>query len=118
MESERQKEIERERQLASGTKAREATVLNKRPFLPKQSDRGPVRPHDFTFHTDLRSEERQKFDQRIKEKEAEMEAAKQQVSLITTTMRLRGHLLFMLFRKWPHLTFHLSKLEHFKYSVW
>ena len=80
LESERQREIERERQLASGTKAREATVLNKRPFLPKQSDRGPLRPQDFTFHTDLRSEERQKFDQRIKEKEAEMEAAKQQVS--------------------------------------
>jgi len=77
LESERQKEIERERQMAL-FKASDAKVLSKRPFMPRQCDKDPVRPRELNLHTDLRSEERQKFDQAIKEKEAEMEAAKQQ----------------------------------------
>ena len=79
LESERQKEIERERQMAL-FKASDAKVLSKRPFMPRQCDKDPVRPRELNLHTDLRSEERQKFDQAIKEKEAKMEAAKQQVS--------------------------------------
>ena len=78
LESERQKEIERERQMAL-FKASDAKVLSKRPFMPRQCDKDPVRPRELNLRTDLRSEERQKFDQAIKEKEAEMEAAKQQV---------------------------------------
>lgn len=77
LESERQKEIERERQMAL-FKASDAKVLSKRPFMPRQCDKEPVRPRELNLHTDLRSEERQKFDQAIKEKEAKMEAAKQQ----------------------------------------
>ena len=34
LENNREKEIERERQMAQGVKAREATVLSKKPFLP------------------------------------------------------------------------------------
>ena len=79
LESERQKEIERERQMAL-FKASDAKVLSKRPFMPRQCDKEPVRPRELNLHTDLRSEERQKFDQAIKEKEAKMEADKQQVS--------------------------------------
>ena len=82
LESERQKEIERERQMAL-FKASDAKVLSKRPFMPKQCDKDPVRPRELNLHTDIRSEERQKFDQQIRDKEAEMEAAKQQVSYTT-----------------------------------
>jgi len=78
LESNREREIERERQLAQGVKAREATVLAKKPFLPTGSDREPVRPLDLHFRTDLRSEERRQFEERRKEKEAELEAARQQ----------------------------------------
>ena len=64
-------------------KASDAKVLSKRPFMPKQCDKDPVRPRELNLHTDIRSEERQKFDQQIRDKEAEMEAAKQQVSYTT-----------------------------------
>ena len=85
LESERQKEIERERQMAL-FKASDAKVLSKRPFMPKQCDKDPVRPRELNLHTDIRSEERQKFDQQIRDKEAEMEAAKQQVSCTTAVI--------------------------------
>jgi len=78
LENNREKEIERERQMAQGVKAREATVLSKKPFLPTGSDREPVRPIDSHLRTELRSEERRQYEQRRKEKEAEMEAARQQ----------------------------------------
>ncbi len=79
LEREREKELERERQLALFT-AKEPTVLNKKPFLPKQCDKDPVKPIDSHLRTELRSETRKQFDQRMKEKEAELEAAKQQVN--------------------------------------
>jgi len=78
LENNREKEIERERQMAQGVKAREATVLSKKPFLPIGSDREPVRPIDSHLRTELRSEERRQYEQRLKEKEAEMEASRQQ----------------------------------------
>merc|ERR1711874_687038 len=78
LENNREKEIERERQMAQGVKAREAMVLSKKPFLPTGSDREPVRPIDSHLRTELRSEERRQYEQRRKEKEAEMEAACQQ----------------------------------------
>ena len=67
--------------MAQGVKAREATVLSKKPFLPTGSDREPVRPIDSHLRTELRSEERRQYEQRRKEKEAEMEAARQQVCI-------------------------------------
>lgn len=78
LESNREKEMERERQLAQGVKAREPKVLSKKPFLPSSSDREPVRPLDLHLRTDLRSEERRQYEQRRKDKEAEMEGARQQ----------------------------------------
>lgn len=78
LESNREKEMERERQLAQGVKAREPKVLSKKPFLPSGSDREPVRPLDLHLRTDLRSEERRQYEQRRKDKEAEMEGARQQ----------------------------------------
>ena len=78
LESNREKELERERQYAQGVKAREAKVLSKKPFLPIGSNREPVRPLDLHLRTDLRSEERKQYEQRRKEKEAEIEAAQQQ----------------------------------------
>jgi len=78
LENNREKEIERERLLAQGVKAREPTVLSKKPFLPSGSDREPVRPIDSHLRTELRSEERRQYEQRRKDKEAEMEAVRQQ----------------------------------------
>ena len=68
--------------MAQGVKAREASVLSKKPFLPTGSDREPVRPIDSHLRTELRSEERRQYEQRLKEKEAEMEASRQQVCII------------------------------------
>ena len=87
MERGREKEVERERQMAL-FKAKDASVLAKKPFLPRQCDKGPVRPIDSHLRTELRSEERRMFEQRLKEKEADMEAARQQVR----------HLLYLNFR--------------------
>ena len=56
-------------------------VLSKKPFLPSSSDREPVRPLDLHLRTDLRSEERRQYEQRRKDKEAEMEGARQQVRI-------------------------------------
>ena len=79
MEKEREMEMERERLLAQGVKARIPVVLKQKPFLPTGSDREPVRPIDSHLRTELRSEERRQYEQRRKEKEAEMEAARQEV---------------------------------------
>ena len=78
LEHNREKEIERERQLAL-FKAKGASVLSKKPFLPKQCDKEPVRPMDSMLRTELRSDQRRAFDQRLKEKEEEMEAVKREV---------------------------------------
>ena len=57
-------------------------VLSKKPFLATGSDREPVRPLDIHLRTDLRSEERRQYEQRRKDKEAEMEGARQQVRIV------------------------------------
>ena len=57
-------------------------MLSKKPFLPSGSDREPVRPLDLHLRTDLRSEERRQYEQRRKDKETEMEGARQQVRIV------------------------------------
>jgi hypothetical protein len=73
LERERRNEIDREKQLAI-FKATEAKVLEKRPFLPKPSDKSPVKALDTELHTEQRAEERKNFDQFMRQKEAELQA--------------------------------------------
>ena len=77
-ENERMKASEEAKRLAT-VKARPMGI-SKSPFLPKPSEREPVRPLDTILHTENRTEERRVFDQHVKQKEAEMQALKVQVS--------------------------------------
>ena len=45
-----------------------------------------MRPLDLHLRTDLRSEERRQYEQRRKDKEAEMEGARQQVRIVKTQL--------------------------------
>ena len=51
----------------------------KTPFMPGPSEKAPVKPMTPNFRSDIRYEERQKFDQFRKQKEAEHQAYKLQV---------------------------------------
>ncbi|XP_063915012.1 targeting protein for Xklp2 homolog isoform X1 [Zophobas morio] len=59
-------------------KARPASVLMMKPFEPKRDETHAVRVEAFQFSTDQRLEARHKFEERLKEKEALMEAQKKQ----------------------------------------
>ena len=54
-----------------------------------------MRPLDLHLRTDLRSEERRLYEQRRKDKEAEMEGARQQVRIVKT--QLHPHQLELFF---------------------
>ena len=53
----------------------------KAPFMPGPSEKAPVKPLTPNFRSDIRHEERQKFDQFRKQKEAEHQAYKLQVDV-------------------------------------
>ena len=53
----------------------------KAPFMPGPSEKDPVIPLTPKFRSDIRHEERQKFDQFRKQKEAEHQAYKLQVDV-------------------------------------
>lgn len=76
-ENERQKEQEKIIQAANSVKAGKDNHL-KAPFMPGPSEKAPVKPLTPNFRSDIRHEERQKFDQFRKQKEAEHQAYKLQ----------------------------------------
>merc|ERR1712156_808191 len=74
---EKQKEQEKIIQAANSVKAGKDNHL-KAPFMPGPSEKAPVKPLTPNFRSDIRHEERQKFDQFRKQKEAEHQAYKLQ----------------------------------------
>ena len=53
-----------------------------------------MRPLDLHLRTDLRSEERRLYEQRRKDKEAEMEGARQQVRIVKTQLHRVSYFFF------------------------
>jgi len=70
------KEALRQQREAANFKATGADILKKDPFRPKPSEKAPSSMDDFQLHSDRRAMERQAFDVRVKQKEAEQEAMK------------------------------------------
>ena len=54
-----------------------------------------MRPLDLHLRTDLRSEERRQYEQRRKDKEAEMEGARQQVRIVKLRNYTVSHISFL-----------------------
>ena len=65
----------------------------KAPFMPGPSEKDPVIPLTPKFRSDIRHEERQKFDQFRKQKEAEHQAYKLQVDVPYAHLSLQFFLL-------------------------
>lgn len=72
-------ELKQQRAAANFT-ARPARVLEEAPFIPKPSDK-PLAQIDqnFQLHSDRRAEEREEYDMKRKNKEAELDAARRQL---------------------------------------
>jgi len=73
-----EKELEDQKK-ATQFKATEAKVLSQVPFVPKPSDKPLSEISNFTLHSDRRAEEREAFDMKVKQKEADMEGAKREL---------------------------------------
>ncbi|KAG5864797.1 hypothetical protein JTB14_028062 [Gonioctena quinquepunctata] len=58
-------------------KARPASVLNKKPFEPKKTEKPLIEISEFTLNTDIRSKEREAFEKQKKEKDERLEQYKQ-----------------------------------------
>ena len=54
----------------------------KQPFVPKPAEKPLLEVSNFELHSDRRAREREEFDLQRKQKEAELEAQKRQVSSI------------------------------------
>ena len=63
-------------------KARDPHVLNKEPFIPKASEKPLSEIDNFELHSDRRAAEREQYERMKKQKEAELEGMKRQVSLV------------------------------------
>lgn len=76
-----QKEIEdreKEEQEKRKFQARTDTAVHKQPFMPEKSKKPLTDISGFALNTDKRAEERKEYDQYLKQREAEMLAAKKQ----------------------------------------
>jgi len=72
-----EKELEDQKKAAL-FKATEAKVLNQVPFMTKPSDKPLSEISNFKLHSDRRAEEREAFDLKVKQKEADLEGAKRE----------------------------------------
>jgi len=73
-----EKELEEQRKAAT-FRATEAKVLEKVPFAPKPSEKPLSEISNFVLHSDRRAEEREAFDLKIKQKEADLAGAKREL---------------------------------------
>lgn len=68
-------------------KARPASVVHKKPFVPKKPDH-QLTICEFSLSTEKRAKEREEFDKLVKERENEIEKMKQLVSFLLTLSTL------------------------------
>lgn len=59
-------------------KARPATVVHKKPFIPKKEDRPLLEINEFNLNTNQRAKEREEFDRKIKEQEEKIDHMKKE----------------------------------------
>ena len=60
---------------------RPASILDRQPFIPKPSDKPLSEVSNFELHSDRRAREREQFDLQQKQREAELESSKKQVTI-------------------------------------
>ena len=77
---EEMQEALKRQQEAAQFKARPADVLRKEPFQPKPSEKPLSEISNFELHSDRRAEEREAYEMHKKQREAELEGMKRQVS--------------------------------------
>jgi len=73
-----EEDLKRQRE-AANFRAKPAAILEREPFRPKHSDKSLACPDDFQLHSDRRAAERQHFDEKMRQREAEQEAMKKRV---------------------------------------
>jgi hypothetical protein len=71
----------RKQQEATKFKASAPRVLEQKPFVPQKVLKPLTEFSNFTHHLDLRARERDTFEQKKKQREAEIEANKRQVCI-------------------------------------
>ncbi|KAH7820761.1 putative targeting protein for Xklp2 [Monocercomonoides exilis] len=70
------REAEEEERKRHSFRAQPASVLEKPPFIPQPSNRPLTEPIDTATHSDRRAEEREAFNERVRQQAAEMELKK------------------------------------------
>ena len=73
-------EEEATKRAAAEFRAQPCTVTRREPYQPQRSARGPTAPRTPLLHTDQRSARRQSFEERQKQRDAELQAAQLEVS--------------------------------------
>jgi len=81
-----EQDLQRQRE-AANFRAKPAAILEREPFKPKPCEKSLLVSDDFQLHSDRRAAERQQFDEKIRQREAEQDALKKRMEQLREVER-------------------------------